>query len=103
MEDVEVGRYAKIKRAIIDKGVKIPSDMRIGYDIEEDKKRFYVSPNGIVVISKGTILSKRLCKVHPVALSHRPRILTYYLVCCGASPRSALHLELFTLPSGRKI
>ncbi|MEK6679894.1 MAG: glucose-1-phosphate adenylyltransferase, partial [Nitrospirota bacterium] len=56
MEDVEVGRYAKIKRAIIDKGVKIPSDMRIGYDIEEDKKRFYVSPNGIVVISKGTIL-----------------------------------------------
>jgi glucose-1-phosphate adenylyltransferase len=56
MEDVEVGRYAKIKRAIIDKGVKIPSDMRIGYDIEEDNKRFYVSPNGIVVISKGTIL-----------------------------------------------
>lgn len=56
MEDIEVGRYAKIKRAIIDKGVKIPSDMRIGYDLEEDKKRFYVSPNGIVVISKGTIL-----------------------------------------------
>lgn len=56
MEDIEVGRYAKVKRAIIDKGVKIPSDMRIGYDLEEDKKRFYVSPNGIVVISKGTIL-----------------------------------------------
>ncbi|MBI5749827.1 MAG: glucose-1-phosphate adenylyltransferase, partial [Nitrospinae bacterium] len=56
MEDVEIGRYAKIKRAIIDKGVKIPPDMHIGYDIEEDKKKFYVSPNRIVVISKGTIL-----------------------------------------------
>lgn len=56
MEDVEVGRYAKIRRAIIDKGVNIPPEARIGYDIEEDKKRFYVSPGGIVVISKGTIV-----------------------------------------------
>ncbi len=56
MEDVEVGRYAKIRRAIIDKGVNIPPETRIGYDIEEDKKRFYVSPGGIVVISKGTIV-----------------------------------------------
>lgn len=56
MEDVEIGRYAKIRRAIIDKGVNIPPEARIGYDIEEDKKRFYVSPGGIVVISKGTIV-----------------------------------------------
>ncbi|MGD0281294.1 MAG: glucose-1-phosphate adenylyltransferase [Dissulfurispiraceae bacterium] len=52
MENVEIGRHSKIRRAIIDKDVYIPSDTVIGYDIEEDKKRFHVSPGGIVVIPK---------------------------------------------------
>jgi len=54
MEGVNVGRYAKIKRAIIDKDVDIPQGMVIGYDINEDKKRFYVTDSGIVVVAKGT-------------------------------------------------
>ncbi len=54
MEGVNVGRYAKIKRAIIDKDVDIPQGMVIGYDLEEDKKRFYVSESGIVVVAKKT-------------------------------------------------
>ncbi|MBF0557444.1 MAG: glucose-1-phosphate adenylyltransferase [Nitrospirae bacterium] len=52
MENVEIGRHAKIQRAIIDKDVYIPSDTVIGYDIEEDRKRFHVGPEGIVVIPK---------------------------------------------------
>lgn len=56
MEGVDVGRYAKIKRAIIDKDVKIPRGLAIGYDPEEDKKRFSVTDSGIVVVAKGTIL-----------------------------------------------
>ncbi len=52
MENVEIGRHAKIRRAIIDKEVYIPSDTVIGYDIDEDRKRFHVSPGGIVVIPK---------------------------------------------------
>jgi glucose-1-phosphate adenylyltransferase len=52
MENVEIGRHSKIRRAIIDKEVYIPSDTVIGYDIEEDRKRFHVSPGGIVVIPK---------------------------------------------------
>ncbi len=54
MEGVNVGRYAKIKRAIIDKDVNLPQGMVIGYDPQEDKKRFYVSESGIVVVAKGT-------------------------------------------------
>lgn len=54
MEGVNVGRYAKIKKAIIDKDVTIPQGMVIGYDLEEDKKRFYLSDSGIVVVAKGT-------------------------------------------------
>jgi glucose-1-phosphate adenylyltransferase len=53
MENVEIGRYCKIKRAIIDKDVYVPEGTIIGYDIEEDRKRFHVSPNGIVTIPKG--------------------------------------------------
>ena len=55
-ENVQVGRYAKIKNAIIDKDVVIPERAEIGYNIENDKKRFTVSPGGIVVISKGAVL-----------------------------------------------
>ena len=54
LEGVNVARYAKIKRAIIDKDVNIPEGMVIGYDLEEDKKRFHVTESGIVVVAKGT-------------------------------------------------
>ena len=54
MEGVDVGRYAKIQRAIIDKEVKIPRNAVIGYDLKEDKKRFTVTDSGIVVVGKGT-------------------------------------------------
>ncbi len=50
--NVEIGRYAKIRRAIIDKNVKVPQNEEIGYDLEKDKKRFFVSKEGIVVIPK---------------------------------------------------
>ncbi len=56
MEGVNIGRYAKVKRAVIDKFVNIPPNFEIGYDIEKDRKRFYVSPAGIVVIPKNAIL-----------------------------------------------
>jgi len=52
MENVEIGRYAKIRMAIIDKDVFIPPEEVIGYNVEDDKKRFYVSPSGIVVVPK---------------------------------------------------
>ncbi len=54
MEGVNVEENVKIKRAIIDKDVNIPSGMIIGYDKENDKKRFFVSDSGIVVVAKKT-------------------------------------------------
>jgi glucose-1-phosphate adenylyltransferase len=51
-ERVRVGRHAKIRRAIIDKDVEIPSGTVIGFDIEADRQRFFVTDNGLVVIPK---------------------------------------------------
>ena len=50
---VDVGRHAKIRRAIIDKGVRIPAEVHIGYDAEQDRARgFTVTEDGITVIAK---------------------------------------------------
>ena len=53
MEDVSIGRYAVIQKAIIDKNVIIPPNTQIGVDKEIDIKRgFYVSPEGVTVVPK---------------------------------------------------
>jgi len=56
-DDVEVGRYARLQRTIVDKGVVIPAGMVIGEKLDEDRRRFTVSPTGIVVIPKGAVLA----------------------------------------------
>ena len=58
MDGVEIGRHSKIKRTIIDKGVKIPPNTTIGYDLEADRQRFTVTDTGIVVVPKGAEVSE---------------------------------------------
>ena len=53
MDNVDVGRHAVIRRAIIDKNVRVPEGARIGMDPDEDRDRgFHVTPTGITVIGK---------------------------------------------------
>jgi glucose-1-phosphate adenylyltransferase len=53
LDRVEIGRHVRIRRAIIDKGVRIPNGMEIGFDPERDRQRgFTVSASGITVISQ---------------------------------------------------
>ena len=48
-----MGRHAKIRRAIIDKGVRIPAGFEIGFDPALDRQRgFMVTENNITVIAK---------------------------------------------------
>ena len=54
MEAVTVGEGAKIKNAIIDKEVHIPAGTTIGYDHDQDKKRFTLTASGIVIVPKRT-------------------------------------------------
>jgi glucose-1-phosphate adenylyltransferase len=53
LEGVDIGRHAKVRKAIIDKEVQIPPKMEIGYDLDEDAKRFTVTGSGIVVVPRG--------------------------------------------------
>jgi glucose-1-phosphate adenylyltransferase len=52
-ENVNIGRRCKIRRAIVDKNVEIPAGTTIGYDEAEDRQRFHVTTEGVVVIPKG--------------------------------------------------
>jgi glucose-1-phosphate adenylyltransferase len=53
MDYAEIGRHVKIRRAIIDKNVYVPEGEEIGYDLERDRQRFFVTDSGLVVIPKG--------------------------------------------------
>ena len=51
-DGVDIGRRAKVRRAIIDKGIHIPSGVAIGFDPELDRQRgFTVSDAGVTVIA----------------------------------------------------
>lgn len=55
-EGVDVGRHCRIRRAIIDKDVKIPQNTMIGYDLDQDRQRgFQVTEQGVVVIAKAEL------------------------------------------------
>jgi glucose-1-phosphate adenylyltransferase len=53
LDGVDVGRYCRIKKAIIDKDVKLPPYTVLGYDPEFDRRRgFTVTDAGVVVVAK---------------------------------------------------
>ncbi|HJW25562.1 MAG TPA: glucose-1-phosphate adenylyltransferase [Rhodocyclaceae bacterium] len=48
---VDIGRRAMLKRCVVDKRCNIPEGLVVGLDPKEDKRRFYVSPKGITLIT----------------------------------------------------
>jgi len=57
MQNVEVGRHAIVRRAIVDKNVRIEEGAQIGVDPAEDRRRFHVSAGGVVVVGKGDVVA----------------------------------------------
>ncbi len=49
-DNCDIGRRAKVKRAILDKNVRVPEDATIGYDLERDRQLYHVTESGIVVV-----------------------------------------------------
>ena len=55
MDYVRIGRGARLRRVIVDRHNIIEADARIGYDAEEDRQRFHVTPSGLVVVPMGEV------------------------------------------------
>jgi glucose-1-phosphate adenylyltransferase len=49
---VNVGRNCRIRRAIVDRDVHIPEGTTIGYDVEADRERYFVTDAGITVVTR---------------------------------------------------
>jgi glucose-1-phosphate adenylyltransferase len=49
-DNCDIGRRCRIRRAILDKNLKIPADTVIGYDLEQDRQRYHVTESGIVTV-----------------------------------------------------
>ncbi len=54
LDNCDIARRARVRRAILDKNVKVPEGATIGYDAEQDRKLYHVTESGIVVVEKGT-------------------------------------------------
>ena len=57
MQGVDVGQRAVVRRAIVDKNVRIAPGAEVGVDPAADRERFTVSAGGIVVIPKGATVA----------------------------------------------
>jgi glucose-1-phosphate adenylyltransferase len=52
MPGSEIGRYSRIRRAIVNTGVKVPDSSVIGFDLEADRaKGYHITEGGIVVVA----------------------------------------------------
>jgi len=51
LPDVIIGENCRLKKVILDKGCNIPDGTVVGENLEEDAKRFYVSENGVVLVT----------------------------------------------------
>lgn len=48
---VEIGKHCVVRRAILDEGCQIPDGMSVGADREADAGRFYVTANGVTLVT----------------------------------------------------
>ena len=51
MPNVEITRHVKLNRVVVDTDARIPEGVEIGFDVELDRKRFYVSEKGITLVT----------------------------------------------------
>lgn len=58
LPNADIGRNVRLKRVIVDKNCIIPPGLMVGFDRVEDQKRFYVTENGITLITPEMLQQK---------------------------------------------
>jgi len=51
LPEVVINRHCRLKRTVIDKGCHVPEGTVIGENLEEDARRFYVTPQGVRLVT----------------------------------------------------
>jgi glucose-1-phosphate adenylyltransferase len=59
MDFVHIKRGARLRRVIVDRFNTISGNNRLGFDLDEDRNSYTVSPSGIVVVPSGRSRSSR--------------------------------------------
>ncbi len=62
LPNVEIGRHAQLRRVVVEKKCVIPEGLTVGFDPDQDRKRFYVTEKGITLITS-EMLGKEIHKV----------------------------------------
>ncbi|MGE3849450.1 MAG: glucose-1-phosphate adenylyltransferase [Gammaproteobacteria bacterium] len=58
LPDGDIGPDAALKRVVLDRGVRVPAGLRAGYDLGEDRRRFHVTPQGVVLITQDMLQTR---------------------------------------------
>ncbi len=59
LPEVNIGRHCRITKAIIEKGCDVPEGTVIGENKDDDKRRFHVSPGGVVLVTSDMLGQRR--------------------------------------------
>jgi glucose-1-phosphate adenylyltransferase len=51
LPEVQVGRYARLTKVVVDRGCRIPDGLVIGEEPELDEQRFYRSEGGVALVT----------------------------------------------------
>ncbi len=62
LPDVDVGEHCRIRKAVIDRGCRLPPGTIVGENLEEDRKRFFVTSRGVVLVTPDMLG----CELHHV-------------------------------------
>ena len=52
---VSIGRDCHVRGAIVDEGCEVPDGTSIGFDAAQDRKRFFVTDRGVVLVTAGML------------------------------------------------
>jgi glucose-1-phosphate adenylyltransferase len=52
LPEVDVGRHCRLRKVVVDTGCQIPPHTSIGFDAEEDARRFFRTESGVVMVTR---------------------------------------------------
>ena len=51
----DIGQRCRLRKVVVDEGCQIPPGMVIGWDAKDDARRFYRSPDGVVLVTRAMV------------------------------------------------